>query len=863
MKQPTPFSHLPVSDFLESIAQKLQAKNRLILQAEPGAGKSTAVPWFLVKNLDLQGKKIIMLEPRRLAASSLAHYLSHVFNEKVGETVGYQIKNERRVSSKTRLEIVTEGVLTARIQKDPELKDVGLLIFDEFHERSLHADFGLALSKEIMQVYNESLKVLVMSATLDTHKLSDFLDKAPVIKCPGRCYPVTVAHLKSPIASLDFRDWRIALLKLVLQASQATDGDVLVFLPGQREILRLSEDLTDEFTKTRQSHSTIVTPLYGQLKPEQQKAALQIDKQKRQKIILATNIAETSLTIPNISAVVDSGLAKNSIYDVTSGMTRLLTQRISKASAEQRMGRAGRLQAGHCYRLWTETQQKNMPDYLPEAILHNDLTQLRLNLAQWGIKQSDDMQWLTQPPSTHLDAATELLQSLAFLDQDLNLTKEAFYALQFNLEPRLLRCLMTAKQRSQQSQNLACDLVAVLTDQHFYHSQDDADLVNRLEALQAYKGNKLQALKRFSIKASVVEQVATSAAIYRKKLSKLKVNNSLPAALDNESQDIKTELGILLAAAYPDRIAKRHSPENQAKVNYVMSNGKTAVLKWPNRLKASEWLVVVDLDGQRRDGQIYLATPIEYSALKNHKACKTDVRYEYNAQKNKLEGKQVTSLGAIILEESALKKPDKTAMQVCLFEAIEQTQLQLLTWNKKIKLWLSKVCWLMETATEATKDWPDFSHSGLLSSLDEWLFPYISQSYQIEDLATIDLFELIKNRLDYSSQQAISKQAPDYYIAPSGKAWPIKYQTGQLPKVSLQLQELFSELSSPTLAWGQVNLSFELLSPARRAIQTTSDLAQFWQTSYFDIAKEMRGRYPKHRWPQEPLLEKPGRSIKT
>ena len=390
---------LPINKYLPSITQTLQQQNSLILQADPGAGKSTAVPLYLLANLDLSGKTIWMLEPRRLAAKSIAHYLADCLGEKVGQTIGYQIKNERKISSHTKLEIITEGILTNRLQHDPELADVGLIIFDEFHERSIHADLGLTLCQDIRQGFNESLKILVMSATIDTQQLSNFLDNAPIIISEGRCFPVSEHYLSKPVLSNQPRDWLGNLQKLILKAyNDSGKGDCLVFLPGQGEIKRVQNWLSTIVD----SSQTVAYPLYGSLSAKQQQQAMSLDKQGRRKIILATNIAETSLTLPNITSVVDSGFERRSLYDVNSGMTRLIMQRISNAAAAQRQGRAGRLQAGACYRLWTSQQQKTLNEFSPEEIITTDLDALCLTLSQWGIKSFKELNWLTPPPTPEL-----------------------------------------------------------------------------------------------------------------------------------------------------------------------------------------------------------------------------------------------------------------------------------------------------------------------------------------------------------------------------------------------------------------------------------------------------------------------------
>jgi len=848
--------NLPITPYLPQILQALHQQDVLVLQADPGAGKSTAVPLYLLENwVNKSGKqsgKILMLEPRRLAAKSIATYLAKQLSEHVGQTVGYQVRNESKVSKHTSLEIITEGILTSRIQNDPELTGVSLVIFDEFHERSIHADLGLSLCKDIRAAYNESLKLLVMSATINTQKISAFLNNAPVIESEGRCFPVSTQYLTRPVKSSYANDWLPELMTLIHTALQETQGDVLVFLPGLGEIKRC-ENALQQLDKVH----FFVLPLYGALKAEQQQQALQKDKTGRQKVVLATNIAETSLTIENISAVVDSGFERVSTYDVTSGMSRLQTQRISLASANQRKGRAGRVQAGHCYRLWTESQQQALKPFAAEEITTTDLTALQLSLVQWGVKDHLELDWLTIPPQAHIDAAKNLLQRLELLNTQNELTKKGQKAVKIGLEPRFSALLVSLENESDSIKSMACDLVAVLTDSHFLHAPEDADLITRLQALQSYRQNRQQAQKQYRIKPATAEQVLMNA---RKLGHVLNINLNEKQPFLHSLSDLQRFLGQLVAQIYPDRIAKRRG-SNTIDNRYLLSNGKGAVLPELNELKNSDWLAVADLDGQRSDGRIYLATAIELQTLQNTIGFETTAQYRYNAQSQKIVGKQQTKLGAILISETELAKPDKTQLKVCLKQAIIDSDLSLLTWPKSLNNWLNKVRWLALQNPQQTHDWPDFTLPGLVNSLEDWLLPYIESIDSIQALKRLDIIPLIQARLPYECMPVIETQAPTFYETPSGKKIKIDY-SGQLPKVSVVLQEMFGELSSPKLAWGKINLAFELLSPAQRPIQTTSDLHHFWQNSYFEVAKEMRGRYPKHRWPEKPLQEKAGRSIK-
>ena len=867
-------TQLPITPYLPTILQTLEAQQVLILQAEPGAGKSTAVPLYLLQHLD-QSKdkvkdntngKILMLEPRRLAAKSIAQFLASQLNESVGETVGYHIRNERKVSMNTRLEIITEGMLTHRIQNDPEMSGVSLVIFDEFHERSIHADYGLTLCKEVRAAYNESLKILVMSATMDTQKLSQFLENAPIIESEGRCFPVETHYLTRPVNSQFVRDWLPELNKLIIKALQATQGDVLVFLPGLGEIKRCLETLSEQcdLTKTR------ILPLYGALASEQQQEALLADKQGKQKVVLATNIAETSLTIENISAVVDSGFERRSLYDVSSGMSRLVMQRISLASADQRKGRAGRVQAGECYRLWTETQQQALKPFTAEEITTTDLSGLQLSLLEWGVKQFTELDWLTLPPKAHMDAAGNLLQNLGLADKVLHnnvdalrLTAKGQHAIDYRLEPRFAGLLATISTEAHLLKAMACDLVAILGDSHFLQAPDDGDLVTRMLALQAFRENRQQAQKQYHLKPAVCQQVITQANKLMKQLGVKPVYYSLGELQEN--------LGRLVAIAFPDRIAKRRNSSlnnrpsaSQVVVSgasYLLTNGKGAILEASNALKDTPWLAIADLDGQRQQGRIYLAAEVTQETLAQTIGFETSSHYRYQASTQKIVGKQQTKLGAIVLSESELTQPDPAKIKACLHQAIVDSELRLLPWTKNNQDWLKRVQWLQVQNPQHTENWPDFSLPGLVNSVEDWLLAYIDKVDSIKALKSIALTDLLKSRLPYEYWGCIDHEAPEFYITPSGKKCHVDY-SGQLPKVSVVLQEMFGELSSPKLAWGKINLAFELLSPARRPLQVTSDLAHFWQNSYFEVVKEMKGRYPKHRWPEKPLEEQAGRSIK-
>ena len=815
-----------------------------MLQAEPGAGKSTAVPLALLKADWLAGKKIVMLEPRRLAVRSIANYLAALLGEQVGQTIGYQIRNERKVSAHTRLEIVTEGILTRRVQSDPELSDVALVIFDEFHERSIHADLALTLCLDVQAGLRDDLKLLVMSATMDAEQVSVFLNNAPVLCAQGRCFPVETHYLPQPLNSTHPQDWLPLLKQQISQALKTARQDVLVFLPGQAEIKRLQSLLQDTLAP-----GLVVCPLYGQLAPEQQEIALVPDPQGRRKIILATNIAETSLTIDGIDAVVDSGWARKAVYDVSSGMTRLVTQRISQASADQRKGRAGRVMAGVCYRLWSQGQHQQMQAFEAEEISQTDLSDLCLDLALWGVNSPAELRWLTPPPPAHYAAAKSLLEQLQLITSAGSLTELGQAAEGLGLNPRLARMLLSVQNPSVEQQTLALDIAALLAEGDILRNEPSADLVKRVIVLQAYRQNRQQAKHDYPLHIATIEQALKNADNWRRQL-----RFSQPIALS--LTQIETESGVLVALAFPDRIAQRRKGDAP---RYLLSNGKGALLKSDDSLRHQAWLAVAHLDGQRQEGRIYLAAPLDFASLEQAFAAqiKRHIGLRFDNKKRELIASEQHRLGQLVLSEKPTEAITSEQFQAALLEVLAN-QLDLLPWTEAAEDYLTRLRWLA-----AFNDaWPSYHQAWLSEHIQTWLAPYLTEITSVKGLQKLDMLAIVQHLLDYEQQQVLNREAPAYYHAPCDKRVKIDYSQPNVAKVSLPLQEVFGELSSPQLAWGQVSLTFELLSPARRPIQTTADLAHFWRNSYFEVIKDMKGRYPKHRWPDKPLDEKPGRSIK-
>ena len=833
---------LPIQQHLTELQSLLSEHNNLVLQAEPGAGKSTAVPLALLQAPWLAGKKIVMLEPRRVAAKSIAHYLASQLDEKVGQTIGYQVRNERKISQHTRLEIVTEGVLTRRLQNDPELGDVGLIIFDEFHERSIHADLALMLALEVQEAYRDDLKLLVMSATIDTTQISAYLGDAPVMQVAGRTFPVDLTYAGKASSYLAEH-----VAKQLQHALTDSSGDVLVFLPGQADIKRCIQLATEKLDQVVE-----LLPLYGALPLAQQELVLRkpaISKARR--VIFATNIAETSLTIEGITTVIDSGLEKVLTYDVKSGLSRLDTGYISKASAKQRAGRAGRVQAGHCIRLWSESEQSGLAEFQSEEITCTDLTNLVLELAAWGITDFADVNWLTPPPKLHYQLACELNQQLNLLDKNNKITAQGQQALAFGLEPRLASMLLQCQ--SDIEKNIGCLVAALLSERDILINADSSDISQRLLLLIDYAQDKQAARASVRFNQNTVSQVLTLARAFAQKLStKLDVSKLTLA-------DIQQYSGLLLLHAYPDRLAKLRGTSNSANT-YLLANGRGVSLRESDAMLGQPWLVVCDCDGKNKDGLIYVCAQISYTQIESVLADKLveQTHYRLDDKKEAVIGRRTMCYGAIVLSEQNLSQIPADEFSACVKDIVQTQGLSFLNWSKRCQAWLQRAQWL----AGFMPDLPPISAEYLIEQIDSWLLPYINKVTSVKQLKQFDIYDLLVANLTWEQLQLLQQHAPESYQTPSGKTVPIIYDEVQGPTVSVILQEMFGQLESPKLANGQVPLRFELLSPARRPIQTTSDLANFWRSSYFDVAKDMRGRYPKHRWPEKPLEEKPGRSIK-
>ena len=869
---------LPIQSQLADILKSVEDHPSVVLQAEPGAGKSTVLPLALLHAECLAGQRILLLEPRRVAAKTIAHYLAYQLGEPVGQTVGYRVRNDRKVSNNTRLEIVTEGILTRQLLADPELPGVGLIIFDEFHERSLQADLALMLALEVQTALRDDLKLLIMSATINTSWIANYLggpENVGVIQCPGRAHPVTVDYLQAP------KHWDLpeAVARAVSQALAATaSGDILVFLPGQREIERSFEAALRRTT----GDSIEFLKLFGGLSIAEQERVLTPSESIKRRVIFSTNVAETSLTIPGVIAVIDSGLERRLRYDPGSDMTRLETVRISKASAAQRMGRAGRLGPGQCWRLWSEQDQQQLVDYQPPEILETDLASAVLDLLSWGFTDYDSTPWLTPPPRQHYEAALETLGRLDLVTRadssaGFQVTTLAHQLEGLGVHPRIGAMLMSATSTlkhgllSPAAQTpeatglglaLACRLAALLNDRDIFVRGHGVDLDKRLLALLDYEQDRKSALGQHPLhRSTVAEALATAKTLERK------LDGSIPGETPPKSAVGSTYidellnkrhewLAHLLLAAYPDRLGKQRGDS----LRYLLANGKGVTLPEGDALTGSEWLVVVDWDGRQSDGVIFSAVALAPSEALAFAGLHREIRSELRVSDDgkKLSRRPLQYYGSILINQGNAEPLEGDELIQHLPALFRERGLNLLNWTAACDQWLGRAQWL----SQQIPDFPLLDETVLASTADAWLLPYVGRLASLADLKRVAVLELLRAVLTYEQQQQLEREAPAEYQAPSGKHAPIRYAVDQPPTVSLPLQELFGEHTSPMLGGGTTPLRFELLSPARRPIQTTSDLAGFWRTSYFEVAKEMRGRYPKHRWPDKPLEERPGKSLK-
>jgi ATP-dependent helicase HrpB len=819
-----PNTGLPIEAVLPALAAALRAGTSAVLQAAPGAGKTTVVPLALLDEPWLGGQKMVMLEPRRLAARAAASRMAQLLGERVGDTVGFRVRMETRVGPKTRIEVVTEGVLTRMLQHDPALEGVGIIIFDEFHERSLHADVGLALTLQSRAVLRDDLRVLVMSATLDGGPIAALLGDAAVIRSEGRVFPVDTRWLpRKPEGRME----PIAA-RAVRNALGGEVGDVLVFLPGAGEIRRVEEMLAADGVPS----DVRVMPLFGNLAQEAQDEAIRPSPPGRRKVVLATSIAETSLTIEGVRVVVDSGVMRVPRFSPRTGMTRLETVPVSRASADQRRGRAGRTAPGVCYRLWTEGEDAALQPYRPPEILEADLAPLALELASWGVADPAELQWLDPPPAAAFAQARELLAELGALDAAGAVTAHGRRMAGLPLHPRLAHMLLRAKEMRLGA--TACDLAALLAERDILRGEGrapDADVRLRLAALRRERG------AGYSVDHAALHRVTAEAKDLRRHLG------VSPAHADDEAA------GVLLALAYPDRIAQRR-PGGGAR--YLLRNGRGAAFPEPQSLSSEPYLVAAELDDAGREGRIQLAAPVELAQVERHFADQivTEDWVTWDEAAGAVRARRVERLGALVLHEAPLGEPDPERIAAALVDAVRREGVGALPWSKAAAQLRERIGFLHAH----DPSFPSTSDAALAETMDEWLAPHLYGMRKMDEVRRVDLAAVLEGMLAWEQRRRLDDWAPTHVDVPSGSRIPIDYSDPAAPVLAVRLQEVFGWTETPRVAGGRVPLTLHLLSPAHRPVQVTRDLASFWRTGYFDVKKDLKGRYPKHYWPDDPLV---------
>ncbi len=823
---------LPIDEILPHLRAELAARRRIVLQAPPGAGKTTAVPLALLDEPWLAGRTVLMLEPRRLAARAAAARMAELLGEPLGETVGYRVRFDSQVSARTRIEVVTEGILTRRLQQDPELAGVGLVIFDEFHERHLHSDLALALCLDSMEALRDDLALLVMSATLDGGSIAALLD-APIVSSQGRAYPVDVRYLPREPAG---RPAEVAAAA-VRRALEESTGDLLVFLPGAGEIRRTAE-LLQGLAGGVQLH-----PLYGDLPLEQQQRAIVPDPQGRRKVVLATNIAETSLTIEGVRVVVDSGWQRVPRFDPRSGLTRLEMVRVSRASADQRAGRAGRLGPGVCYRLWGEGTQRGLIPFNPPEIASADLAPLALDLAQWGVADAAALRWLDAPPAGALAQARSLLAELEALDGDGRITPLGRKMAALPLHPRLAHMLLKAEPLG--LGGLACDVAALVSERDILRgppAERSCDFTLRLEALQAHRRDGRDGARRYDADPAACGVAERAARQWRHLIGVQAPQGETAAA------------GELLALAYPDRVARRRGDDGG---RYRLATGRGARLEPHCPLAKEEFIVAADLDGTGDDSRVRSAAAVSLTDLERLLAARLAWREEvrWDGAQEAVTARRVRSLGALELETAPLDKPAPQALIAAMLEGIRALGLAVLPWDEEKRQLQARVLSLRHWFPD--EGWPDLSDTALLAHLDAWLAPHLNGISRRAHLARLDLGAALKAALGWELARRLDEAAPTHITVPSGSRKRLHYEAGQPPVLAVKLQELFGLADTPRIAGGRVAVMLHLLSPAQRPIQVTQDLRGFWQRTYAEVKKELKGRYPKHPWPDDPWSAAP------
>ncbi|MDK1491146.1 ATP-dependent helicase HrpB [Sinorhizobium sp. 7-81] len=804
---------LPVRDILPRMGDALANAPSVVLSAPPGAGKTTLVPLFLLDQPWLNGGKVILLEPRRLAARAAAGRMAELLGEKVGDTVGYRMRLDNRVSARTRIEVVTEGVFSRMILDDPELSGVSAVLFDEFHERSLDADFGLALALDVQSALRDDLRIVVMSATLDVGRVAKLLGDATVIESQGRSFPIDIRY-EDRNAGESAEE---AVTRAIVDAHRTETGSILAFLPGQAEITRTAERLAGRFDA-----KTVIVPLYGNLSQKEQDAAIRPAPAGTRKIVLATSIAETSITIDGVRIVVDSGLQRLPVFEASTGITRLETVRVSRASADQRAGRAGRTEPGIAIRLWHPGQTAALAAFTPPQILASDLSGLLLDLAHWGVTDPSSLAFIDPPPETALREARSLLIELGALEANGALTPRGRRIRDLALPVRLAAMAVSAAEEGQARE--ACLLAVMLTEQGL--GGNSLDLEERLRRFRADRGDRADAARGLA--------------------------RRMAADLSTQKNDGENALpGSFLMHAFPDRIALQRGGRGR----FVMANGRGAEVPETERLAAAGMLVIVDLTGRAGAQRVLAAAEITRADVEAHmpEAIRREEQIFFDRTSRQVRARRVTRLGAIIFEETPLSRPSGEAAARALADGVRQLGLAVLPFSKDAAQLRDRIGFLHRSIGEP---WPDVSDEALLSRLDDWFVPFQHGAGSIDGIKASDLAEGLLSLVPYELQRELGKLAPTHFEAPTGHRHPIHYD-GDEPLLSIRVQELFGLKVHPTIGNGRLPLLLELISPGHRPIQTTRDLPGFWAGSWRDVRADMRGRYPKHPWPEDPANATP------
>ncbi|MGK9066563.1 ATP-dependent helicase HrpB [Stutzerimonas chloritidismutans] len=828
---------LPIDAAIPSLRQALTGHDSVVLQALPGAGKTTRVPLALLNEAWLNGQSILMLQPRRVAARAAAERMAIELGEKVGETVGYRIRLESRVGPRTRIEVVTEGILSRRLQDDPSLEGVGLVIFDEFHLRSLDSDLALALCLNGRELFRaeQPLKLLVMSATLEGARLSSLLGEAPIVIGEGRMFPVSTLW-GQPYQAGEYIEPKV--VRACLDAVRDQQGSILVFLPGQAEIRRVHQELSDKLVGRG---DFLLCALHGELDLGAQRAAIEPAPLGKRKIVLATNIAETSLTIEGVRVVIDSGLERVPRFDPASGMTRLATQRISQASAVQRAGRAGRLEPGVCYRLFSQSQHEQSAAFSAPEIDQADLASLALQLARWGVTP-DQLRWLDVPPAAAFAQARDLLDRLGALEADGRLTVHGQAMAEVPAHPRISHLLLRGHALGLGS--LACDLAALLGERDVLPG-GGADLHSRLAMLEGSQRRPRHAHGA----AQRIKQLSRQYRSYQR-------GSVTEAVADPEHS---RWLGCLLALAYPDRVAQQRRAGGG---EYRLANGRAAMFTEPDALMKHSWLVVAELGSRQgqREERIYLAADLDpalfESVLAQHVVLVDELDWDERA--GALVAERQRKVGELVLSCQPLKALDADARSRALLGVVWKKGLELLPWTPELRQWQARVTLLRELdlAQQGQSKWPCVRDATLLATLDEWLLPYLSNVSRLSHFSLLDLSSILRGALPWPLPQELDELAPTHIKVPSGSSIKLDYSESP-PVLAVRLQEMFGLGDTPRIAGGKLPIKLHLLSPARRPVQVTQDLANFWRSTYIEVKKDLKGRYPKHWWPDDPIEAEP------